>query len=50
MARNRKGKKPRQIKSLAERHSPPDRKEVLTKTYATPTEITQVHILRTDGK
>ena len=38
----------RQIKSLKDRHSPPVRKTILTKTYPTPEKIVPVQVIRID--
>ena len=40
--------KPRKIKSLKDRHSPPVRKQILTKTYPVPEKIVPVQVIRID--
>ena len=44
MEQTRKDKKKCVVRSIGERHSPPARKEILTKTYATPQTIVPVEI------
>lgn len=43
-------RKNRKIVPISQRHSPPARKEVLTKTYSEPKEITPVHVIKIGGK
>ena len=38
----------RKIKSLKDRHSPPVRKQILTKTYPVPEKIIPVQVIRID--
>jgi hypothetical protein len=47
MEQTRKDKKTCVVKSMGDRHSPPVRKNVLTKTYATPQTIIPVEIRNT---
>jgi len=47
LERTRPDKKDCIVKSIGERHSPPARKEVLTKTYPTPQTIVPVEIRNT---
>jgi hypothetical protein len=44
MDQTKKDKKTCVVKSIGERHSPPARKNVLTKTYPTPQTIVPVEI------
>jgi len=44
MDQTKKDKKTCVVKSMGDRHSPPARKNVLTKTYATPQTIVPVEI------
>lgn len=47
LERTRTDKKSVVVKSIGDRHSPPARKEVLTKTYPTPQTIVPVEIRNT---
>jgi hypothetical protein len=40
----------RKIKSLSERHSPPVRKEIVTKTPVAPETVVPVQVVRLQGR